>query len=74
MIKVDDLISGIAPYEESFSLKFNDDLLYPGFQPIKKVVTYNFDKRIEKGPHKIDFEIQDRMGNKSKKVIYFSVY
>jgi len=74
VIKVDDLISGIAPNEESFILKFNDDLLYPGFQPIKKVVTYNFDKRIERGPHKIDFKVQDRMGNESSEVIYFSVY
>ena len=74
VIKVDDLISGIAPIEESFSLKFNDDLLYPGFKPIKKVVTYNFDRRIERGPHKVDFTVQDRMGNESNEVIYFSVY
>ena len=74
VIKVDDLISGIAPNEESFSLKFNDDHLYPGYQPIKKGVTYNFDRRIEKGPHKIDFKVQDRMGNESSETIYFSIY
>ena len=73
-IKVDDFISGIAPNEESFDLLFNDDVLYPAYQPIKKIITYNFDKPLQKGPHKIDFKVQDRMGNESNETIYFSIY
>ena len=74
VIKVDDRISGIAPSEESFDLVFNDDILYPAYQPIKKTITYNFDKPLQKGPHKIDFKVQDRMGNESAETIYFSIY
>ena len=73
-INVDDFISGIAPNEESFDLLFNDDILYPAYQPIKKTITYNFDKPLQKGPHKIDFKVQDRMGNESNETIYFSIY
>ena len=74
VIKVDDLISGIAPEEDSFDLLFNDDILYPAYQPIKKTITYNFDQPLQKGPHKIEFKVQDRMGNESNETIYFSIY
>ena len=74
VMKVDDLISGIAPEEQSFNMVFNDNILYPAFQPIKKTVTYNFDQPLQKGPHKIEFKVRDRMGNESNETIYFSVY
>ncbi|MFL2983317.1 MAG: M23 family metallopeptidase [Candidatus Neomarinimicrobiota bacterium] len=74
VVKVDDFISGIEPEEKSFNLTLNGKELYPGFQPIKKTITYNFDQPIQKGPHKIEFSVRDRMENQSSQIIYFSVY
>ena len=73
-IQVEDLLSGIEAEEASFKLVFNDTPLYPAYQPIKKIVSYNFDQPLQEGSHKIDFEVRDRMGNESSETIYFSVY
>ncbi len=73
-IEVDDVISGIEPEEQSFQLLLNDIVVYPAFQPIKKTLTYNFDQPLKKGPHKIDFTVHDRMGNKTNNSVYFSIY
>ena len=37
-IYVDDFLSGIEAKETSFSLKLNDNVLYPAYQPIQKKV------------------------------------
>ena len=73
-IQVEDLLSGIEAEEASFKLVFNDTPLYPAYQPIKKIVSYNFDQPLQEGSHKIDFEVRDRIGNESSETIYFSVY
>ena len=74
LIKVEDSISGIESKEESFRLKLNDTDLYPSFQPIKNLVKYNFDKTLDKGSHKVDFKVKDKMGNQANSTIYFTVY
>ena len=73
-VYVDDALSGIEAKESSFSLKLNDTVLYPAYQPIKKKVSYNLDKQLNRGSYTIHFNVKDRMGNKSDKTIYFSVY
>ena len=72
-INIDDKISGIEPREESFKLKFNDNDLYPAYQPIKKVVSYDFDNSLSAGQHKIEFTVKDRMSNELSKIIHFVV-
>ena len=62
-VYVDDSLSGIDAKETSFDLKLNETVLYPAYQPIKKIVSYNFDQPLQEGSHKIDFEVRDRMGN-----------
>ena len=74
LIKVEDSISGIESKEESFRLRLNDTDLYPSFQPIKNLVKYNFDKTLNKGSHKVDFKVKDKMGNQANSTIYFTVY
>jgi len=74
LIEVEDNISGIESEEASFSLLLNNKTVYPAYHPLKKTITYNFDQPLSKGPHKIDFKVQDRMGNQSKETIYFSIY
>ena len=54
--------------------KLNENILYPAYQPIKKIISYNLDQLLNRGSHKIDFKAYDRMGNESSKIIYFSVY
>ena len=72
-INIDDYVSGVEPEEKSFNLKFNDILIYPAYQPIKKLISYNFEKRLNKGQHKIDFKVHDRMGNETTKTVYFVI-
>ena len=74
IIEVEDRLSGIDEKESSFDLILNDNPLYPAYQPIKKMVSYNLDQPLQEGPHKIDFKVRDRMGNESSDTIYFSVY
>ena len=59
--------------KESFKLKFNGNDLYPAYQPIKKVVSYDFDNNLSAGQHKIEFTVKDRMSNELSKVIHFVV-
>ena len=73
-IKVEDEISGIESKETSFKLQLNDKTLYPAYHPLKKIISYNLDKPLEKGAHTIDFSVEDRMGNQSSETIYFSIY
>jgi len=73
-IQVDDYLSGIESNESSFDLYINEILVYPAYQPIKKVVSYNLETPLSPGSHKIDFKVRDRLGNESGKTIYFSVY
>ena len=73
-IIVDDLISGIDSDENSFDLLFNDLPVFYAYQPIKKEISYTFQKLLTEGQHKIDFKVRDRMGNESYETSYFVVY
>ena len=73
-ITVEDHLSGIEAKESSFSLKLNETVLYPAFQPIQQKVSYNLDNQLERGSYIINFKVKDRMENESSKTIYFSVY
>ena len=73
-IKVEDEISGIESKETSFKLLLNDKILYPAYHPLKQIISYNLDTPLGKGAHKIDFSVEDRMGNQSSETIYFTVY
>ncbi len=72
-IQVDDYLSGIESNESSFSLLLNEKNIYPSFQPIKKTISYNLDSPLNKGSHKIEFTVRDRMKNESSTTIYFTV-
>ena len=72
-IYIDDKTSGIEPEESSFELKFNGNSLYPAYQPIKKIISYEFNKRLSLGQHNIEFKVRDRMGNETLKIIHFVV-
>ena len=56
-----------------FNNTLNEKILYPSYQPIKKIISYNFDKPLKKGSHKIEFKVRDRMNNESSETIYFSI-
>ena len=73
IISVDDNLSGIEAKETSFSLKLNDNILYPAYQPIEKKVSYNLDKQLNRGSYSISFSVKDRMNNEARKTIYFSI-
>ena len=73
IISVDDNLSGIEAKETSFSLKLNDNVLYPAYQPIEKKVSYNLDKQLNRGSYSISFAVKDRMNNEARKTIYFSI-
>ena len=73
-IIVDDLISGIDSDENSFDLLFNDLPVFYAYQPIKKEISYTFQKLLTEGQHKIDFKVRDRMGNESSETSYFVIY
>ena len=73
-ITVEDHLSGIEAKESSFSLKLNETVLYPAFQPIQKKVSYNLYKQLNRGSYSISFKVKDRMENETSKIIYFSVF
>ena len=72
-INLEDHISGIEPEEKSFNLKFNDNPLFPAYQPIKKLISYSFDKTLDNGQHKLEFKARDRLGNEIDKTVYFVI-
>ena len=72
-ITVDDYLSGIESTESSFDLLLNEKIIYPSYQPIKKIISYNLDQPLKKGSHKIEFKVRDRMSNESSTIIYFSI-
>tara|TARA_Y100000996_G_scaffold136122_1_gene103454 strand:+ start:228 stop:380 length:153 start_codon:yes stop_codon:yes gene_type:complete len=47
--------------------------LYPAYQPIQNLISYSFDKALSKGQHKLEFKVQDRLGNKINKTLYFVI-
>ena len=73
-ILVNDRISGIEPNEESFSLSINNQPVFFAYQPIKKEVSYKLEKTLTQGPHQIDFTVFDRLGNKTSRTVFFSIY
>ena len=73
-ISVDDKLSGIEAKESSFELKLNGQQLYVAYQPIRKEISYYLDRQFKNGNHNLSFSVIDRVGNKSKQQIIFSIY
>ena len=72
IIDVEDSISGIEPKEKSFIVKLNGNRLFCAYQPVKKQITYEFERGMKGGDHLIDIIIKDKVGNKTNKSISFT--
>ena len=73
-IQIDDYLSGIESIESSFDLLIDKIPVYPAYQPIKKIVSYNLDQPLNSGVHTINFKVRDKIGNESEKDIHFTVF
>ena len=72
IIDVEDSISGIEPKEKSFVVKLNGNRLFCAYQPVKKQITYEFERGMNEGDHLIDIIVKDKVGNKTNKSISFT--
>ena len=72
IIDVEDSISGIEPKEKSFIVKLNGNRLFCAYQPVKKQITYEFERGMNEGDHLIDIIVKDKVGNKTNKSISFT--
>ncbi len=71
LIDVDDATSGIEPSEKSFSIKLDGKKLYFAYQPVKKQLSYHFERPISLGDHELIINVFDKVGNKKQKKILF---
>ena len=71
-INIEDSISGIDPKEKSFEIKLNGNRLFCAYQPVKKQITYDIDRGMDPGDHRLDIAITDRVGNKKNHSISFT--
>ena len=71
IIDIDDTISGIEPKEKSFSIKLNEEKLFCAYQPVKKQISYRFDRGLSPGEHQLHITVLDKVGNKIEKNILF---
>ena len=72
IIDVEDKISGIEAKEKSFSVKLDGKKLFCAYQPIKKQISYVFDRGLSAGEHQLNIIVIDKVGNKTEKVISFT--
>ena len=72
VIDVDDTISGIEPKEKSFSVILDGQKLFCAYQPLKKQISYGFDRAMSPGNHELDITVIDKVGNKIEKKILFT--
>ena len=73
-IKIDDALSGFDPVEDSFEFKLDNQPLIYAFQPKTKEISYELDRPLPIGTHKIQFKAKDRAGNEVSQNIEFTVY
>ena len=71
IIDIDDTISGIEPKEKSFSIKLDGEKLFCAYQPVKKQISYRFDRGLSPGEHQLHITVLDKVGNKIEKNILF---
>ena len=71
-IDIDDYISGIEAKEKSFSIELDGKKLFCAYQPVKKQISYAFDRGLSPGEHQLDIGIVDKVGNKTEKTIFFT--
>ena len=72
IIDVEDKISGIEAKEKSFSVKLDGKKLFCAYQPIKKQISYVFDRGLSAGEHQLNIIVIDKVGNKTEKGISFT--
>ena len=72
LIDVDDSISGIEAKEKSFSVKLDGKKLFCAYQPVKKQISYIFDRGLSAGEHQLNIIVIDKVGNKTEKGISFT--
>ena len=72
IIDVDDSISGIEAKEKSFSVKLDGKKLFCAYQPVKKQISYIFDRGLSAGEHQLNIIVIDKVGNKIEKGISFT--
>ena len=72
IIDIDDTISGIEPKEKSFSIKLDGEKLFCAYQPVKKQISYIYDRGLSQGEHQLNITIIDKVGNKTEKDILFT--
>ena len=58
--------------EKSFIVKLNGNRLFCAYQPVKKQITYEFERGMNEGNHLIDIIVKDKVGNKTSKSISFT--
>ena len=73
-IKIDDLISGFDPSENSFELILDDQPLIFAYQPKLKTISYELEQPLLIGEHTLQFKVKDRAGNQASQKIKFKVY
>jgi len=73
-IKIDDLISGFDPSENSFELILDDQPLIFAYQPKLKTISYELEQPLLIGEHTLQFKVKDRAGNPASQKIKFKVY
>ena len=72
VIDIEDNISGIEPKEKSFSIKLDGQKLFCAYQPVKKQISYTFDRKLSEGDHQLYIKVTDKVGNKIEKNIRFN--
>ena len=72
IIDVDDNISGIKAREKSFSVKLDGKKLFCAYQPVKKQISYAFDRGLSAGEHQLEILVIDKAGNKTEEYVLFT--
>jgi len=73
-IRIDDKLSGFDPKESSFDLFLDNLPLIYTYQPKLKIISFDLSRPLSIGKHTMQIAIQDQAGNKTNKIIEFSVY
>ena len=70
----DSKLSGFDPKESSFDLFLDNLPLIYTYQPKLKIISFDLSRPLSIGKHTMQIAIQDQAGNKTNKIIEFSVY
>ena len=53
------------------SIKLDGEKLFCAYQPVKKQISYRFDRGLSPGEHQLNITVLDKVGNKIEKNILF---